>query len=403
MSALDTNGALEGVVVLDLTQMLAGPFCTMLLADHGADVIKIEPPQGDISRAFGPFLPDDTAREHGGYFHSINRNKRSVVLDLKQADDRETLLELVREADVLVENFRAGVMERLGLSYESLAVLNPRLVYATIRGFGDQRSGASPHADWPAFDIVAQAMSGFMSMTGPRGTPMKSGPGIGDLVPGIMCAFGIVAAVRHAEKTGQGQFVDVAMYDAMLAICERSVYRWAFAGDVSQPEGNDHPLVNPFSIYQAADGWMAIGCPTQAQWLKLLEVIGQPELAEDPRFGSNEQRVAHADALRDIITSWTSTRTKRELAEKLGGQVPAGPVNDITDVVADPHIAARGMLPRIEIPGLGRQVAITGVPVHLSATPGGVRTAGPGLGQHNTEVFEQFGITRVSDLGERMD
>ncbi len=137
--------------------------------------------------------------------------------------------------------------------------------------------------------------------------------------------------------------------------------------------------------------------------MKLLEVIGQPELAEDPRFGSNEQRVAHADALRDIITSWTSTRTKRELAEKLGGQVPAGPVNDITDVVADPHIAARGMLPRIEIPGLGRQVAITGVPVHLSATPGGVRTAGPGLGQHNTEVFEQFGITRVSDLGERMD
>ena len=171
MSALDTNGALEGVVVLDLTQMLAGPFCTMLLADHGADVIKIEPPGGDMSRGMGPYLTADTARSQGGYFHSINRNKRSVVLDLKQADDRDTLLALVEQADVVVENYRAGVMERLGLGYETLRERNPALVYAAIRGFGDARTGASPYGDWPAFDIVAQAMSGFMAMTGPPASP----------------------------------------------------------------------------------------------------------------------------------------------------------------------------------------------------------------------------------------
>ena len=182
MSALDTNGVLEGVVVLDLTQMLAGPFCTMVLADHGADVIKIEPPHGDMSRAMGPFLGEDTERRHGGYFHSINRNKRSMVLDFKKADDCAVFLDLVAEADVVVENFRQGVMERLGIGYDTLKARNPKLVYATIRGFGDRRSGESPYTDWPAFDIVAQAMSGFMAMTGPPGMPMKAGPGVGDLI-----------------------------------------------------------------------------------------------------------------------------------------------------------------------------------------------------------------------------
>ncbi|MEQ8660021.1 MAG: CoA transferase, partial [Gammaproteobacteria bacterium] len=361
MSALDTNGALEGVVVLDLTQMLAGPFCTMILADHGADVIKVEPPAGDMSRGMGPYLPHDTARRHGGYFHSINRNKRSVVLDLKNPDDRDALLALVAEADVVVENFRHGVMERLGLGYETLKGINPKLVYATIRGFGDRRTGASPYADWPAFDIVAQAMSGFMAMTGPPGEPMKAGPGVGDLVPGLMCAFGVVAAVRHAELTGAGQFVDVGMVDAMLALCERSVYRYSFGGAVSQPEGNDHPLVAPFSVYAAADGWMAIGCPTEWHWRELVAVMGRPELADDARFASNELRVAHATELRAIITAWTGPRSKQALADLLGGRVPAGPVNDIRDIVADPHTAARDMLPEVELPGLNAHAAVAGV------------------------------------------
>jgi len=400
VSTLDTNGVLEGVVVLDLTQMLAGPFCTMLLADHGADVIKVEPPQGDMSRAMGPFLPEDQARRHGGYFHSINRNKRSIVLDLKDADDRAAFRALAREADVVVENYRGGVMERLGLGYETLRADNPRLVYAAIRGFGDARTGASPYAAWPAFDIVAQAMSGFMSMTGPPGTPMKAGPGIGDLVPGLMCAFGIVAAVRHAERSGHGQFLDVAMVDTLLALCERAVYRYSFGGAVSRPEGNEHPLVNPFSVYPARDGWMALGCPTDVQWRELVAVMERPELAADPRFLGNEDRVRNADTLRPIIEAWTSAHDKHELMAVLGGRVPCGPINDIADIVADPHFAARGMLPTVELTGLGREAVVAGIPVHLSATPGAVRRAGPMLGEHTAEVFEQFGIERALDLGE---
>lgn len=400
MSALDTNGVLEGVVVLDLTQMLAGPFCTMMLADHGADVIKIEPPAGDMSRAMGPYLAEDTARAQGGYFHSINRNKRSMVLDLKNTDDRGAFLALVEAADVVVENYRAGVMERLGLGWETLRERNPRLVYAAIRGFGDARSGASPYVDWPAFDIVAQAMSGFMAMTGPPGTPMKAGPGVGDIIPGVMAAFGIVAAVRHAEHSGQGQFVDVGMVDAMVAVCERNIYRYTFGGAVSRPEGNDHPLVSPFSVYQAQDGWMALGCPTDNQWHALLAVMGREELARDPRFVSNEDRARNQVELREIITAWTSTMTKQELVARLGGRVPCGPVNDVTDIVADPHTAARDMLPEIEVPGLDRRAALAGVPVKFSAAPGRVRSPGPALGQHTQEVLDQFGITRVRGLGE---
>ncbi|MGE0485597.1 MAG: CaiB/BaiF CoA transferase family protein [Gammaproteobacteria bacterium] len=400
MSALDTNGVLEGIVVLDLTQMLAGPYCTMILADHGADVIKIEPPGGDMSRAMGPYLPEDTARAQGGYFHSINRNKRSMVLDLKNADDRAAFLALIDQADVVVENYRAGVMERLGLGYEALSARNPRLVYACIRGFGDARSGASPYGDWPAFDIVAQAMSGFMAMTGPPGTPMKAGPGVGDIIPGVMAAFGVVAAVRHAEQTGKGQFVDVGMVDAMIAVCERNVYRYSFGGAVSKPEGNDHPLVSPFSVYRAADGWMALGCPTDSQWHALIEVMEQQALAADPRFVTNEDRARNQVELRAIIETWTATMTKHELAERLGGRVPCGPVNDITDIVADSHAAARDMLPSIEVPGLERRAAVAGVPVKFSAAPGRVRHAGPALGEHTQEILDQFRITRVHGLGE---
>ena len=193
------NGALEGIRVLDLTQVLAGPFCTMLLADHGADVIKIEAPQGDLTRSIGPFLADDTARRYSGYYQSVNRNKRGMVLDLKSERDRARFLAMVERVDVVAENFRVGVMDRLGLGYETLRARNPRLVYAAIRGFGDPRTGASPYAEWPAFDIVAQAMGGFLGITGP-GVPMKAGPGIGDIVPGMLCAFGILAAVRHAAE-----------------------------------------------------------------------------------------------------------------------------------------------------------------------------------------------------------
>ena len=389
------RGVLDGVVVLDLTQVLAGPYCTMLLADHGADVIKIEPPGGDVARTLGLYFDNDRARRHGGYFHSVNRNKRSMVLDLKRPADSAVFRQLARQADVVVENYRVGVMERLGLSYESLRADNPRLVYAAVRGFGDPRTGHSPYAEWPAFDIVAQAMSGFMSITGP-GTPMKAGPGVGDIVPGLMCAFGVVAAVRHAERTGVGQFLDVAMYDALLSICERLVHQHAVTGIVPRPTGNDHPLVSPFSIYPARDGWVAIACPLEAQWQQLATLIGRDDLGRDPGLQTNADRVRAGTVIRDAITAWTSVRRKREIAAQLGGRVPTGPVNDVTDIFADPHVAARAMIAEIDIAELGRTMQIAGVPVHFSATPGAVRSAGPDLGAHTAEVLRQFGVDALA-------
>ena len=385
-------GVLEGIVVVDLTQMLAGPYCTMLLADHGADVIKVEPPHGDMSRAMGPFLAEDLEQQQGGYFHSINRNKRSIVLDLKTEAGKNKLRGLVSSADVLVENFRHGVMERMGLAYESLREVNPALVYCAIRGFGDARTGESPYVDRPAFDIVAQAMGGFMSMTGPPELPTKAGAGIGDIVPGIMAAFGIVAGVRYAEINGKGQFLDVAMYDAMLAISERIVYRYSFTGDISHGEGNEHPLVCPFSVYASRDGWMAIGCPLDQQWNDLLTAMNMEHLKADSRFLDNRSRVANAQEVRKIITEWTSQYTKRELSEILGGKVPAGPVNDVVDIVEDSHVKKRNMLSPLELGGLVEQPYVAGVPVHFAETPGAVRSAGPRLGEHNEEVFREFGI-----------
>ncbi len=214
------SGALHGLKVLDMTRALAGPFCTMLLADQEADVIKVEALNtGDGTRAMVPFPPEITDRKpYGGYFQSVNRNKRSIVVDLKQPEGKEIIRTIVKEADVLVENFRTGVMEGLGLSYESLAEINPKLVYAAIRGFGDPRTGDSPYGSWPAYDVIAQAMGGMMSITGPvDGEPTKVGPGVGDMIPATLAAFGIMAAVYDANRTGKGQFIDVAMYDAVLA------------------------------------------------------------------------------------------------------------------------------------------------------------------------------------------
>ena len=268
------NGALKGLKVIDLTMMLAGPFATMLLGDQGATIIKVEPVKGgDMTRALSVGQKD---MPFGGYFQSINRNKLSLALDLKTEEGKNVLRRLVRDADVLVENYRVGVMDRLGLSYESLAKINPKLVYATVRGFGDPRTGKSPYADWPAFDVIAQAMGGIMGITGPdANTPLKIGPGVGDIVPAMLMTIGILSAVRHAEKTGEGQFVDVGMYDAILALCERIVYQHSYDGTVPGPEGNSHPLLCPFGLFPASDGWVSIACPRDHFWKILAENMGR--------------------------------------------------------------------------------------------------------------------------------
>lgn len=388
-----TAGALAGLRVIDLTQMLAGPYCTMMLADQGADVLKIEPIEGDPTRHFGPFRADDKDHHFGGYFQSTNRNKKSIGLDLKSAEGKDLFRRLVRDADVVVENFRAGVMDRLGVGYESLAADNPRLVYAAIRGFGDPRTGASPYVDRPAFDVVAQAMGGAMGITGPdANTPMKIGPGIGDIFPAALSAFGIMAAVYRAQKTGQGQFVDVAMYDGVLAMCERLVYQYSYTGKSPVPEGNQHPILCPFGVFRCKDGMVTIGCPRDSFWRELVDAMGRPELASDPKFLTNNDRLAHASETVAVVESWTRGLTKAQIAEALDGRVPFGPVNTAADIYADPHIAARHMLVEVEHPGSTKPVTIASTPIRMTATPGGISRRAPLTGEDTDEVLSALGL-----------
>ena len=380
-------GPLAGLRVVDLSTMLAGPYATMLLADLGADVVKVEPPRGDGTRRAGPFRPEDGRAGLAGYFQSVNRGKRGVVLDLKAPSDVERLVELVRNADVLVENYSAGVMDRLGLSYERLATENPRLVYAALRGFGDPRTGSSPYTQWPAFDIVAQAMGGFLGITGTAdGAPVKSGPGVGDIFPAALLAFGVLAAVHHARRTGQGQFLDVAMYDAMVSLCERMVYQYSYTGEVPRPQGNGHPLLCPFDIFPTADGWVSVAAPHDGHWRILADTIGGPDLATDPRYRTNVDRVRHADEVRALVGDWLSPRTTAEVVEVLGGRVPIGPVNDVATIAADPHVAARGMLVELEQPGSDRPITVAGQPVKFTRTPTNVGRRAPTLGEHDVDA-----------------
>ncbi len=394
MSPRQSWGALQDVRVIDMTRMLSGPFCTMLLGDQGAEVIKIESFDGDTTRGHGPYRSDDSGHEFGGYFQSVNRNKKSIVLDLKDEQARDVIRRLVKTADVLVENFRSGVMERLDLGYEALREINPRLVYAAIRGFGDPRSGKSPYDHWPAYDVVAQAMGGLIGITGPGpGSHVKIGPGIGDILPGTMTAVGILAALHRARATGLGQFVDVAMYDAVLSLCERIVYQQSFAGAVPEPEGNAHPFFCPFGLYEASDGWVTIACPNDAFWAALARIMNREDLLEDPRTKLKVARAHHKDFVNGLVSAWTRVRTKQELAELLGGHVPFGPVHTVTDIFADPHVRARGMLAEVEHPGSTHNSIIAGTPIHLSETPGGVMRRAPYHGEHTVAMLRELGYS----------
>ena len=384
-----TGGPLDGVRVVDLTHALAGPYATMLLADLGADVLKVESPAGDLARGAGPYPTGDTVRAFGGYFQSVNRGKRSVVLDLKTPEGLAALRELAADADVLVENFTHGVMDRLGLSYETLSAENPRLVYATVRGFGDARSGKSPYLEWPAFDVVVQAMAGLLGITGTEdGSPIKVGPGIGDIYPGTMLALGITSALYEARGTGRGQFVDVAMYDAILALCERIIYQHTYTGAVPVPEGNRHPLLSPFDILPAKDGWVAIAAPGDNRWRVLCDLIDRPDLAADPGLATNVLRVARRDEVFDALAAWTSDRTKEQVLDRLGGHVPVGAVRDAAEITADPHVAARDMVIQLEHPGVDGTLGVAGQPLKFSRTPARPDRRAPLLDEHGADVRE---------------
>lgn len=380
-----TQGVLSGLRVLDLSRMLSGPYCTMMLADHGAEVIKIESKNGDTSRSNGPFRDDDPNKEWAGYFVSLNRSKKSVQLDLKSEEGKQSFLELCKTADVVVENFRPGVMERLGLSYETLAEINPRLVYAAIRGFGDPRSGESPYQNWPSYDVVAQAMGGIMGLTGPdANSPTKVGPGIGDIFTGMMMSFGIMAALRQVDTTGRGQFVDVAMYDAMMSLCERAIYQYDFDGTIPGPQGNGHPLLALFGLFPAKDGQVALGIVDDSFWRALTGVMNMQDLRDDARFASIGARSANSKVLNAIVAEWTTQFSKAELKDLLGGVVPFGPLNSIQDIFADPQVSARGMLTEVAHPVEGAKPwTVAANPVHFSNAPTPAALTPPRLGGDN--------------------
>jgi crotonobetainyl-CoA:carnitine CoA-transferase CaiB-like acyl-CoA transferase len=391
--AAGPTGPLTGLRIVDATQALAGPFCTMLLADLGADVVKVEPPAGDMTRYGGPFTREDGERAYGGYFASINRNKRSVVLDLKTAEGRGALLRLVGRADAFVENSKAGVMDGLGVGYEAMRGVNPRLVYAAIRGFGDPRTGTSPYQDWPAYDVIAQAMGGLVAVTGTAGgETFRCGPSAGDIYPATLAALGVCAALVHAGRTGEGQFLDVAMYDGVLALCEAIVYRYSYTGMVSRPTGNGHPALAPFDLFPTADGSCAVAAPTEKHWAILCDVIGRPDLVDDDRTRTNRERVANAAFVREVVSAWTAARTSGEVVAVLAGRVPVGPVQAADAVFADPHVAARAMLVEVPQPDGSRPVVLPGPPIKLTATPAGVYRRPPRLGEHTAEILAEVGL-----------
>lgn len=390
------SGPLAGLRVIDLTAALAGPYGTMMLSDLGADVIKVEAPGGEVTRRVGP-LPkreegeDETGPTLGGYFQSINRGKRSIVIDLKSDEGHAEFLALIRTADVLVENFGPGVVERLGIGYETVHAINPRLVYGTLTGFGSRWAGESPYASWPAMDITIQAMAGPLSVTGTEsGDPVKIGPGVGDIFPGALLMTGILAALLEARTTGIGQQVDIAMYDAILSLTERIVYQYSYTDIVPKPIGNTHPILTPFDILKVKDGWIAIAATTQLRWEALCRIMGKAELIEDPRFINEFERSQHRDDIRVILDEWTIGYTRAEMTEMLGGKVPYGQVNDIRDIFESPHAWARDMLVEVENPNANRPAIIAGQPLKFSHSKPDPLVRAPFLDEHGDAIRQEI-------------
>jgi crotonobetainyl-CoA:carnitine CoA-transferase CaiB-like acyl-CoA transferase len=376
---------LAGIRVLDISQVMAGPFCCMLLGDMGADVIKIEPPEvGDSTRRSMGFRLKG-ADSPG--FLALNRNKRSLTLDLKSAADREVLYALVQTADVVVENGRPGVAARLGMSYETLRAINPRLVYASISGFGQ----TGPWALRPGFDLIAQAMSGVISATGhPGGEPVKSDIPVGDLGAGLFAAYGILSAIIGREKTGVGQFIDASLFEAALGLSVWATTELWGTGKSPQPLGTANRMSAPYQAVKAADGHFVFGAANQKLWLAFLEVAGRQELADDPRFAQNKDRVANAPALIAALAPTFLTRTVDEWVEQLlEAGVPAGQIYDYEQALNTDHVAARQMVLDVPHPVEGSYKAL-GFPVKLSRTPQQVRRHAPLLGEHSDEIRREL-------------
>ena len=356
------DGPLAGIVVVDLTRVLAGPYCTMQLVDLGARVIKVERPDGgDDARHIGPFVGGKSA-----YFGSLNRGKQSIALDLKAAPDRAIFEKLIARADVLVENFRPGTMEKLGFGWEDLQPRFPRLIYAAVSGFGH----TGPYSHRPAYDIVVQGMGGIMSLTGqPGGEPARVGTSLGDIVAGLFTTVGINAALASRESSGLGTKIDVSMLDSQVAILENAIARYAATGSVPGPLGTRHPSITPFAAFAAKDAHVIIAAGNDVLFRTLCTCLERPLLAEDSRFATNDLRTQHEAALRIELESALRQRTAAawlELLQQAG--VPSGPINDVEQVLSDPQVRARNMLVRVEDPETGTQ-EMAGNPIKFSSHP----------------------------------
>jgi CoA:oxalate CoA-transferase len=377
-------GPLSDVLVIDLTRVLAGPYCTMVLADLGARVIKVEMPgRGDDAREIGPFVGDRSA-----YFMSLNRGKESIALDLKNTEDREIFERLLARADVLVENFRPGAMERLGYGWDELHARFPRLIAASTSGFGQ----TGPYAERPAYDVVAQAMGGIMSITGqPGGAPTRVGTSIGDITAGLFTAIGIQAALVERQHSRTGQRVDVSLLDSQVAILENAIARYSVTGEVPGPIGSRHPSIAPFDAFAARDGFVVIAAGNDELFAKLCEAIGSPEWKEDERFRTNEQRCQNADALKALIETALSERTASEWLEVLQhAQLPCGPLNDIAQLIEDPQVASRNMLVSAD-DGAGGRLRMAGNPIKLSAHEDpATRSAAPALDADRRRILAEL-------------
>ncbi len=380
---MTASGPLSGLVVLDLTRVLAGPYCTMLLADLGARIVKVEPPEGDDSRRYGPFINGIS-----GYFTAFNRGKQSIAIDLKKEADRAIFERLLARADVLVENYRPGTMEKLGYGWDALHARHPRLIYAAASGFGH----TGPYSTRPAYDMVVQAMGGIMSITGhPGGPPTRVGSSVGDITAGLFTTIGIVSALYERERTNRGMKVDVAMLDCQVAILENAITRYFATGQSPGPLGARHASIAPFAAFAAGDGHLVVAAGTDALFVKLAEALGRPDLAADARYATNAKRSDHVEALTADLEALLKRHTVAHWLKVLGeAGIPCGPINDVGSVLNDPQVIARNMVVSLADPAM-KDLRLAGNPIKLSAhADPATRPGAPALDADRRQLLEDF-------------
>ena len=400
---MSEHGALENLTVLDLTRVLAGPFCTMMLADMGANVIKIEiPGGGDDTRAYPPFRNNRKGEKESIYFANINRNKSGITLNLKSEDGKAIFRELVKKADIVVENYRPGVMDKLGLGYDELKKINPRLIYGSASGFGN----TGPYRLRPGYDILAQAMGGMMAITGvPGGPPTRVGSAIGDILGGLHLAIGLLAAVNARNLTGEGQRVDISLMDSVIAATENTGVKYIESGKIPPRMGNRYAAVSPYDAFRVKDGVIIIAAGNQHLYEKLCtEILHRPDMITDARFTDMSGRLEYQDDIKKVIEETLKDETMDHAVELLLAKgIPAGPIYDISQIMADPQTKEREMFIEMEHPTLGN-ITVNGCAIKLGDTPASVRTPAPALGQDNAKILgELLGMSdkEISDYQSR--